>query len=331
MSLVFTHIDPDHDGRSKNSVSWQPARTRTPYVTPDDHSFVPLPLQQARHVIDRIDDTLLLLVAMRRRLVDAVGVIKRRRHVQAHDPLREHAVHRRAGTLSARLGLPAPLAHALMDLLIADGRAQQGIVALSPAQPKQGSTAMTTYTPATPSPSSFASLGERLGHAALRAVPPPQRLAPLLRVLPPILQQRALELAMSRVLAPAMASGDLDFMLGRRLGISVSDLGLHWVIELRGEQLCVCAPGIEAEATVRGSATDLLLLASRLEDADTLFFQRRLELTGDTELGLTARNLLDRLPWEDVPLGLRIALNRSARFARAARAVYRDDRSGDTH
>ena len=78
-----------------------------------------------------------------------------------------------------------------------------------------------------------------------------------------------------------------------------------------------------AEATVRGTVTDLLLLAGRLEDADTLFFQRRLVLTGDTELGLTARNLLDRLPWERVPLGLRIALNRGARFAEAARAAYR--------
>ncbi len=74
---------------------------------------------------------------------------------------------------------------------------------------------------------------------------------------------------------------------------------------------------------MRGSATDLLLLASRLEDADTLFFQRRLELTGDTELGLTARNMLERLPWASIPLGLRIALNRGARFARAARAAHR--------
>jgi len=76
---------------------------------------------------------------------------------------------------------------------------------------------------------------------------------------------------------------------------------------------------------VRGSATDLLLMASRLEDADSLFFQRRLTLTGDTELGLTARNLLERLPWESVPLGLRIALNRGARLARDARAAYRRD------
>lgn len=73
---------------------------------------------------------------------------------------------------------------------------------------------------------------------------------------------------------------------------------------------------------MRGTAADLLL-ASRLGDAHTLFFQRRLVLTGDTEPGLTARNVLERLPWESVPLGLRIALNRGARWGRAARDAHR--------
>ena len=126
---------------------------------------------------------------------------------------------------------------------------------------------------------------------------------------------------MAKVLAAPMMDGTLEFMAGRRLGIEVSDLGLRWVVELQGQRLQVVdAP---AEAVVRGTATDLMLLAGRLEDADTLFFQRRLVLTGDVELGLTARNMLDRLPWETVPLGLRIALNRGARFARAARDAHR--------
>ena len=124
---------------------------------------------------------------------------------------------------------------------------------------------------------------------------------------------------MAKVLAGPLATDALGFMSGRRLGIEVSDLALRWVVELQGDRLRVV--DVPAEATVRGSATDLLLLAGRLEDADTLFFQRRLVLTGDVELGLTARNLLDRLPWEKVPLGLRIALNRGARLARAARSA----------
>jgi predicted lipid carrier protein YhbT len=78
-------------------------------------------------------------------------------------------------------------------------------------------------------------------------------------------------------------------------------------------------PATPAEAMVRGEVTDLMLLASRLEDADTLFFHRRLQLTGDVELGLTVRNLLDQLPWESLPRPLRVALEGGARLARAAR------------
>lgn len=125
---------------------------------------------------------------------------------------------------------------------------------------------------------------------------------------------------MARVLEAPLREGTLEFMRGRRLGIEVSDLRLQWVLELHGDRLCV-TDGVP-EASVRGNATDLLLLASRLEDADTLFFQRTLVLTGDTELGLTARNLLERLPWASVPLGLRIVLNRGARLAAAARRVH---------
>ena len=157
----------------------------------------------------------------------------------------------------------------------------------------------------------------------LRWLPPPRRWAPLLRLVPAPWQRQALEQAVGRLLAQPIGAGDLDFMQGRRLGIEVSDLGLAWVLELDGDRLR--AVETQAEASVRGSATDLLLLASRLEDADSLFFQRRLEVTGDTELGLTARNLLDRLPWESVPLGVRIMLNRGARAARAARAAWQGE------
>jgi predicted lipid carrier protein YhbT len=125
------------------------------------------------------------------------------------------------------------------------------------------------------------------------------------------------------VLAAPLADGRLDELAGRRIGVEVTDLELRWVVAIGERWIDVLQPSAEAEATVRGTATDLLLLASRLEDADTLFFHRRLQLTGDVDLGLAVRNLLDQLPWESLPFGLRVALNRGARFARAARSAYR--------
>jgi predicted lipid carrier protein YhbT len=157
----------------------------------------------------------------------------------------------------------------------------------------------------------------------LRLIPPPARVAPLLRAVPDAWLRPLLAAALRRGLAEAVGTGAFSELHGRRLGVDITDHGLQWVVEVRGDGVELAAPGCAAEATVRGSATDLLLLASRLEDADTLFFQRRLQLTGDTELGLTVRNLLDQLPWDSVPLYARIVLDRGARLAREARAAHR--------
>ena len=121
------------------------------------------------------------------------------------------------------------------------------------------------------------------------------------------------------ILAGPLATGALDALGGRRLGVEATDLGQRWVVEVGQRRLEMLPPATPAEAMVRGEVTDLMLLASRLEDADTLFFHRRLQLTGDVELGLTVRNLLDQLPWESLPRPLRVALEGGARLARAAR------------
>lgn len=273
-------------------------------------------LAQVRLAIDGIDDGLVLLLAARSRLARVAGRIKARTGGQGRDPAREHRVRERAAALASALGLAPEVAMGVVGLAIGDACREQGLA----TDPDQGSgggrggmIVSTMHTRPQFVPAS--------AHRLLRLIPPPRRVAPVLRAVPPALQRRLLERAMAKVLAGPLAGGALEFMDGRRLGIEVSDLGLRWVVELQGPRLVVVdAP---AEATVRGTVTDLLLLAGRLEDADTLFFQRRLVLTGDTELGLTARNLLDRLPWERVPLGLRIALNRGARLANAARSAHR--------
>ncbi|KFL36642.1 ubiquinone anaerobic biosynthesis accessory factor UbiT [Arenimonas donghaensis] len=261
-------------------------------------THLPLAVSLLRHGVDGIDDAMLLLVAGRRRLVARLAAGKRRAGLPARDPAREDQVLARGQGLARRLGLPPGLARGQLELLIADACRLQ--------DPESGET-MSANSPRSP----------------LRWFPPPRRWAPLLRLVPAPWQRQAMERVVGRLLAQPIGVGDLEFMQGRRLGIEVSDLGLAWVLELDGERLRVVEG--EAEASVRGSATDLLLLASRLEDADSLFFQRRLEVTGDTELGLTARNLLDRLPWESVPLGVRILLNRGARAARSAREAWQGD------
>lgn len=273
-------------------------------------------LAQVRLAIDGIDDGLVVLLAARARLARVAGRLKVRTGGPGRDPVREQRVRERAAALASALGLAPEVATGVIGLAIGNACREQGL-ATDPDQGGQGGGGCMIPSTMHTRPH-FAPVS---AHRLLRFIPPPRRVAPVLRAVPPSVQRRLLERAMAKVLAGPLAGGALEFMDGRRLGIEVSDLGLRWVVELQGTRLVVV--DTPAEATVRGTVTDLLLLAGRLEDADTLFFQRRLVLTGDTELGLTARNLLDRLPWERVPLGLRIALNRGARLASAARSAYR--------
>lgn len=272
-------------------------------------------LTPVRVAIDGVDDGLVLLLAARARLARLAGLLKSHAGARGRDPGREREVRERAASLATWVGVAPEIASGVVALAIGEACRAQALAAdldqgqASTAGPIMAPT-MPPHTDTPPSP----------GNPLLRLLPPPHRLAPLLRAVPPSLRKPVIERAMAQALAQPLAEGAIEFMEGRRLGIEVSDLGIGWVVELQGTRLVVVdAP---AEATVRGTATDLLLLAGRREDADTLFFQRRLVLTGDTELGLTARNVLDRLPWDQVPLGLRIVLNRGARLADAARAAY---------
>lgn len=166
----------------------------------------------------------------------------------------------------------------------------------------------------------------------LRLLPPPAWWALPLRLVPCPALAWTFQQTAANALAQPLSSGGLGELEGRVLGIEVTDLQLQFTVRIADRQLRITAlddRAAQPEARVRGTLTDLLLLASRLEDADTLFFQRRLGLSGDTALGLTARNLLDQLDWAQVPLPLRILLNRLARFADTARAAWREGRGGN--
>ena len=160
-----------------------------------------------------------------------------------------------------------------------------------------------------------------LSNLMLRLLPPPQALKHGLRLIPHPWQGRILTRLMNGLVVSALPAESLAFLEQRRMAIEVEDLGLRWVFMGSGGTLHALPPETAAEATIRGKTLDLLLLGSQLEDADTLFFQRRLTMTGDTALGLETRNALDQLPWERLTPGLRIALNRIARVAQAAHDI----------
>jgi predicted lipid carrier protein YhbT len=59
----------------------------------------------------------------------------------------------------------------------------------------------------------------------------------------------------------------------------------------------VFRPEREADLAFSANLSAYLQLLARQEDPDTLFFNRELEITGDTELGLIVKNMLDAVEW----------------------------------
>ena len=114
-----------------------------------------------------------------------------------------------------------------------------------------------------------------------------------LRFLPVEVHSVALAKVLNQVMKEAIAEGELDFLEGRRVGIEVDDVGARYRLGLSDGKIRGYGARDPADATITGDLHDLLLLAARREDADTLFFQRRLRMSGDTELGLYLKNFLD--------------------------------------
>jgi predicted lipid carrier protein YhbT len=57
----------------------------------------------------------------------------------------------------------------------------------------------------------------------------------------------------------------------------------------------------EPDLAFAANLSAYLQLLARQEDPDTLFFNRELEITGDTELGLIVKNMLDAIEWPKLP------------------------------
>jgi O2-independent ubiquinone biosynthesis accessory factor UbiT len=133
-------------------------------------------------------------------------------------------------------------------------------------------------------------------------------LARPLGLVPHALQRGVLEAALARLFGATVRAGDLGFLDGRCLAVEIEDAGWRWPITVRHGRLAVLERDHPADAAIRGQTAAFLVMAGRLEDPDTLFFQRRLVIEGDTELGLWLKNFLDAVEEEQFPQPLRYAL-----------------------
>lgn len=147
----------------------------------------------------------------------------------------------------------------------------------------------------------------RIGPSLVRA---PIKLTPF------ALKRQILEQLLGWQFRQALAEGELEFLKDRWLHIEVRDIGLSWFTSVQNNRLIVSEQA-EADVSFSADANDLLMIAARKQDPDTLFFQRRLSIEGDTELGLYVKNLMDAIDLDTMPKPLRMMLLKAADFVEA--------------
>ena len=84
-------------------------------------------------------------------------------------------------------------------------------------------------------------------------------------------------------------------LAGKLLRLRVTDMGLYFNFLWTNGGFVAGWHVDEPDLVISASAHDFVLLASRREDPDTLFFSRRLVMEGDTELGVLLKNTVDAL------------------------------------
>jgi O2-independent ubiquinone biosynthesis accessory factor UbiT len=98
------------------------------------------------------------------------------------------------------------------------------------------------------------------------------------------------------VLAPRIVGNEaLATLDGKSFRIVVRDAGLAIAFRVRATRVEPWPEGRTVDVTFTARAADLLRLATRRVDPDTLFFERRLLIEGDTDTGLQLKNILDSI------------------------------------
>lgn len=124
-----------------------------------------------------------------------------------------------------------------------------------------------------------------------------------MRLVPFSLQKSVLLPSLHSVFKKTVEDGDFEFLEGKWLKINIQDLEINWWLSFDDGKLIMGSANqmIKEDVSFSANGDDLILIASRKEDPDTLFFQRRLKIEGDTELGLEVKNLIDAIDIVQLP------------------------------
>ena len=128
----------------------------------------------------------------------------------------------------------------------------------------------------------------------------------LLGLLPEWPPAMAISVALNAALCAGLLRRDaLEPLRGKTVSIELRDHGARVRLAYGARGFRPSAASIATDLSVKADLADFVALALRREDPDTLFFKRRLVMTGDTDLGLVVKNALDAIDWSRLPRALR--------------------------
>lgn len=131
---------------------------------------------------------------------------------------------------------------------------------------------------------------------AARRLPAPVRAVG--RRLPRMPASIAFATALNLTLRRRFPDDVLERLEGHTFAIVVEDAGVEILFRVRGRRFVPVAQAAEPLLRFRAVAWDYAGLVAREADPDTLFFNRRLVVEGDTEIALLVKNTLDTI---DIP------------------------------
>lgn len=122
-----------------------------------------------------------------------------------------------------------------------------------------------------------------------------------LKIMPNKLKIQLINRAMNHFFKDAIQEGELDFLTNKSFQINVEDLDYSTTITIKNNQLIASNNLNKADVILKSTFNPLVLLISRKEDPDTLFFNRALAIEGNTALVLEIKNWLDSLDFDLLP------------------------------
>lgn len=149
---------------------------------------------------------------------------------------------------------------------------------------------------------------------------PPLMLRPA-RFVPHFMQKLVIEFGLNQFFKESIEQDQLQVLEGRRVLLDITDLKLQFMISVENGR-----PGLVKnlqlpDVSIRGNLEEFVLLAANREDPDTQFFQRRITVEGDTELGLEVKNLIYSLDPDRLPAAVNRLLNHLGWLVEKTRAM----------